>query len=255
MPLPTATQKRLESVAICLTMTTNTLQIIADSIKIPFLGAIINATNAVLKNIQVSLAEDTLNECEPQTLQTVSKHKEDCVQLLEQIHKLLDPIMILHIKADAGGELPIEVLNHVGKFTGYFSGPLVTHYTLTTSIRILHKIYTFVEAQQKGSRVKSFFRQGEMSTLLKDCQAGLQQSFDLFQRQGSTRYCRDEKNAQKRHQEVLEMIEKLSEVTASERASTMSGHYSWSSNRRYGKNLPGKSSATPFGNLCQICTE
>jgi hypothetical protein len=30
------------------------------------------------------------------------------------------------------------------------------------------------------------------------------------------------KDAQKRHQEVLEMIEKLSEATASERASTVS---------------------------------
>jgi hypothetical protein len=49
----------------------------------------------------------------------VSKHKEDCVQLLEQIKKLLDAIMILHINTDASGELPIDVLNHVGKFTEY----------------------------------------------------------------------------------------------------------------------------------------
>jgi hypothetical protein len=55
------------------------------------------------------------------------------------------------------------------------------------------------------------------------------------------------KDAQKRHQEVLEMIEELSEATASDRASTVSsskllhqytpdalqisGHYSWFSNR------------------------
>jgi hypothetical protein len=89
--------------------------------------------------------------------------------------------MILHIKSDAGGEMPIEVLDHVGKFTEYCPRPLENHYILTTEIRILHKIYTFVEAQQKGNRVKSFFRQGEISTLLKDCQAGLQQSFESFQ--------------------------------------------------------------------------
>jgi hypothetical protein len=45
-------------------MTTNTLQIIADSMKTPFLGAIINTTNAVLKNTQVSFAEDSLSEYE-----------------------------------------------------------------------------------------------------------------------------------------------------------------------------------------------
>jgi hypothetical protein len=59
--------------------------------------------------------------------------------------------------------------------------PLKNHYVLTTGIRILHKIYTFVETQQKGNKVRSFFRQGEISTLLQDCQAGLQQSFDFFQ--------------------------------------------------------------------------
>ncbi|KAJ7797404.1 P-loop containing nucleoside triphosphate hydrolase protein, partial [Mycena olivaceomarginata] len=197
MPPPTVTQNRLENVMMCLTMTTNTLEIIADSIQIPFLGAIINTTQAVLKNIQ-----------------TVTKHKDDCVQLLEQIHKLLNAIMILHIKSDAGGEMSIEVLDHVGKFT-----------------EILHKIYTFVDTQQKGNRVKNFFRQGEVSTLLKDCQAGLQQSFDFFQIE-KARALPDiaemKNDAQKRHQEVLGMIEKLSEATASERASTVSNH-SWSS--------------------------
>jgi hypothetical protein len=41
-------------------MTTNTLQIIADSMQTPFLGAIINTTQAVLKNIQVSFVERNL---------------------------------------------------------------------------------------------------------------------------------------------------------------------------------------------------
>jgi hypothetical protein len=38
-------------------MATNTLAVIADSIKTPFLGAIINTIPAVLKNIQVSFVE------------------------------------------------------------------------------------------------------------------------------------------------------------------------------------------------------
>ncbi|KAJ7857962.1 hypothetical protein B0H14DRAFT_678239, partial [Mycena olivaceomarginata] len=180
-------------------MTTSTLQIIADSMKTPFLGAIINTTQAVLKNVQI-----------------ITQHKDDCVQLLEQIYQLLNTIVILHITSDAGGEMPIEVLNHVGKFT-----------------EILHKIYMFVEAQQKGNKVKNFFRQGEMSTLFKDCQAGLQQSFDFFQIDGSRALpgiTEMQKDAQRKHQEVLDMIEKLSEATASERASTMGRHYSWSSN-------------------------
>jgi hypothetical protein len=48
-------------------------------------------------------------------------------------------------------------------------------------IRTLHKIHTFVEAQQVGSKVKNFFRQGEMSRLLNECKAGLQQGYDIFE--------------------------------------------------------------------------
>jgi hypothetical protein len=40
-------------------MTTNTLRIIADSMETPFLGAIINTTQAVLKIIQVSIVTES----------------------------------------------------------------------------------------------------------------------------------------------------------------------------------------------------
>jgi hypothetical protein len=55
------------------------------------------------------------------------------------------------------------------------------HLILTTVVRTLHKIHTFVEAQQKGITLKNFFRQGQMSTLLKDCKAELQQGLEIFQ--------------------------------------------------------------------------
>ncbi|KAJ7748459.1 hypothetical protein B0H14DRAFT_2636555 [Mycena olivaceomarginata] len=153
------TQNRLENVVIGLTMTTNTLQIIADSIQTPFLGAI-------------------------------NQHNSSCLAKYP----------------DAGGEMPIKVLDHIGKFTEYWPCSLENPLYTNHEIRILHKIYTFVEAQQKRNRVKSFFRQGEVSTLLKDCQVGLQQSFYFFQIE-VTRALPDiaemKKDAQKRHQEVL----------------------------------------------------
>jgi hypothetical protein len=51
MPPPAVIQNRLENMATCLTMATDTLQIMADSIKTPFLGVIINTTQAVWKNV------------------------------------------------------------------------------------------------------------------------------------------------------------------------------------------------------------
>jgi hypothetical protein len=46
--------------------------------------------------------------------------------------------------------------------------------------RTLHKIYNFVEAQQEKMGFKTFFRQGEMTTLLKDCTTGLDQALEVF---------------------------------------------------------------------------
>jgi hypothetical protein len=53
-------------------------------------------------------------------------------------------------------------------------------FILMTVVRTLQKIHTFVEAQQNGSIIKNFFHQGEMSKLLKDCRAGLQQGLEIF---------------------------------------------------------------------------
>jgi hypothetical protein len=38
---------------------------------------------------------------------------------MEQTHELLNAIIIAHTKSDTGGELPTNVLNHIGKFTEY----------------------------------------------------------------------------------------------------------------------------------------
>jgi hypothetical protein len=46
--------------------------------------------------------------------------------------------------------------------------------------RTLHKIHNFVEAQQEKTAFKMFFRQGEMTTLLKSCTTGLAQAVDVF---------------------------------------------------------------------------
>ncbi|KAJ7708410.1 hypothetical protein B0H16DRAFT_1746285 [Mycena metata] len=79
--------------------------------------------------------------------------------------------------------------------------------------RALHKIHTFVEAQQGGSKIKKLFRHGELAALLKGCKAGLQQGFDFFNIKTfdimtDVREIQDK--ADLRHQEILDMIENLS---------------------------------------------
>ncbi|KAJ7821960.1 hypothetical protein B0H14DRAFT_3146541 [Mycena olivaceomarginata] len=171
--------------------------VLADTLDTPFLGAIVNTTQAVLKNIE-----------------TVKQNKDDCVELLEQTQKFLTVIIILYIKSEMGAELPPNVLDHIRKFT-----------------QILHKIHNFIEAHQKGSKIKSFFRQSESSALLKECKVGLQQGLEFFQIKPAITLpsvAEMEIDAQKRHQEVLDRIEILSENTVSEQGSMISRSYSQS---------------------------
>ncbi|KAJ7907773.1 hypothetical protein B0H13DRAFT_1879228 [Mycena leptocephala] len=200
-PQPTVTQIRLDNITTCLTISANTMGILASSLKSPFLEAISNTSQSLLKNIQI-----------------VKQNKNDCAQLLEQTYELLNAILMVHINSDTGAELPPSVLTHIGKFT-----EKKPHWVLATVIRTLHKIHTFVEAQQNNSKLKNFFCQGEMSTLLKDCKAGLQQGFEIFQVQmvnhmkGITQMQED---AEKQHKEVLDMVEALSDTTSSDGASS-----------------------------------
>ncbi|KAJ6572283.1 hypothetical protein B0H19DRAFT_1065247 [Mycena capillaripes] len=133
---PIDSEIQLSNITAYLTITAQTLGILAHSVKAPFLEAISNTTQSLLNNIQ----------------------------LLERAQHLLEAIILVHLGSDTGRELPPSILNQVGRFT-----------------QTLYKIHTFVEAQQGGNKVKIFFRQSEMSSLLKDCKAGLQQGFESFQ--------------------------------------------------------------------------
>ncbi|KAJ7859441.1 hypothetical protein B0H13DRAFT_1901465 [Mycena leptocephala] len=198
-PQLTATQTRLKNITTCLTITVGTLEMLADTLKIPMLEPIFNTTQSLLKGIE-----------------TVKQNKSDCADLMEKTHNLLNAIIVIHIKSDTGTDLPPTVLKHIGKFT-----------------ETLHKIHTFVEAQQKGSKIKKFFRQGEISILLTECNAGVQDGVNFFQIHTGNlmaEIAEMQENARRRHQEVLDMVETLSEITSSDRASSINTVYSGSHN-------------------------
>ncbi|KAJ7101951.1 hypothetical protein C8R44DRAFT_746981 [Mycena epipterygia] len=58
----------------------------------------------------------------------------------------------------------------------------------------LYKIHTFVEAAQDDNKIKHFFHQKEMNTLLKDCQAGLEEALKVFKIYQSTANSRNSLN-------------------------------------------------------------
>ncbi|KAJ7920642.1 hypothetical protein B0H13DRAFT_2421156 [Mycena leptocephala] len=194
---PIPIQTRLNNITTCLAVTADTLQILASSLKTPFLGIISNTTQSLLKNVQ-----------------RVRQNRSDCAELLEQTYELLNAVLMVHVRSETGGVLPPSVLSHIGKFT-----------------ETLHKIHTFVEAQQSASKVRNFFRQGEMSTLFKDCKVGLQQGFEIFQI-NTQNIMKDiaemQRDAENRHNDMLDMIEALLDTSSSDGASLISRIYSGS---------------------------
>ncbi|KAJ7032102.1 hypothetical protein C8F04DRAFT_1235566 [Mycena alexandri] len=143
----TITEIHLKNISTCVAITANTPDILVNTLKISALAAILNTTQSLLKMVE-----------------TIKQDKDDCAELMEHIDKLLNAIIGVYLKSDTGAELPPSILNQITTFT-----------------ETLHKIHTFVEAQQSGSKVKKIFRQGELNALLKNCKAELQQGLAFFQ--------------------------------------------------------------------------
>ncbi|KAJ7453399.1 hypothetical protein FB451DRAFT_1185207 [Mycena latifolia] len=209
-PQPAVTHIRFNNIVACLGTAVTTLDAVSQSFKTPFLAPISNTMRSLLTAVQ-----------------SIKRNRDDCTQMLEQIHELLYAIIRFHVTsgADAGGELSPKMLDNLGAFTEYL--PLILG-------RTLHKIHTFVEAQQEKSKIKQFFRQGEINALLKDCHRGLQEALDVF-KIGAVRLLTDvtemQQHAQKTHEEVLELISSFSDGGGSDRGSLIS-RFLWSSHER-----------------------
>ncbi|KAJ7142538.1 hypothetical protein C8R44DRAFT_924127 [Mycena epipterygia] len=191
MSYPTATQIRVKSIVACLAPTLTLLNELRD-FGIPFIPAMSSTTLSLIT-----------------ALQNVKRNKEECIQLMENIHGILYAIINLHIQSEATGILPPAMLDHVGSFA-----------------ETLHKIHTFLEAQQDGNKIKFFFRQNEINKLHKNCRAGLEEALKVFKVETSltipTSVAEIQKNAQNMHQELLELVENLSDGSNSDSSNSFS---------------------------------
>ncbi|KAJ6552301.1 hypothetical protein DFH09DRAFT_1086079 [Mycena vulgaris] len=124
----------------------------------------------ILTALQGSMATFEVVACSLQApfLEPISKTMQSLLTAVET-HELLYAIIRLHINPETGPELSPMALYH-----------LLSLILIDYSQRTLHKIHTFVEAQQEKSRIKQFFQQGEMSTLLKTCYLGLEEALEVF---------------------------------------------------------------------------
>ncbi|KAJ7050287.1 hypothetical protein C8F01DRAFT_1179268 [Mycena amicta] len=131
--------------------------------------------------------------------QNIKRNKNECAELLESTHQLLQAILALHIKADTKAGVPAatlspSALNHLGKF-----------------VETLHKLHHFIEAQQDRRQLRQFltFRQGETAVLLKQCRAGLQAALDFFLLERSdllNAICELQRDEQNSHEKLLLLL-------------------------------------------------
>ncbi|KAJ7108216.1 hypothetical protein C8R44DRAFT_744162 [Mycena epipterygia] len=205
----TATEIRLSGIANSLSLIVPLL----DKLSVAFGASFIQAISSTTVSLMTAV-------------QNVKRNKDECLQLIENIHGILYAIIDLHIKSETAGSLPPVILNHIGKFTEYSFFNLEVFPALTSG-RTFHKIHTFVEGQQDGNKIKYFFRQNEMNILRKNCRTGLEEALMVFKVEIGLIVANNMAEMQKKteimHRELLELAENLSDGTTSDRASSMYG--------------------------------
>ncbi|KAJ7794745.1 hypothetical protein B0H13DRAFT_2298661, partial [Mycena leptocephala] len=151
---------------------------------------------------------------------SVKRNKDECIGFMENVHRVLCAIVNLHVRSETAGSLSPSILDHIGSFK-----------------ETLHKIYTFIDAQQDGNKIKQFLRQSEMNVLLRNCRAGLDHAIAAFDIEtGVTIYnsiSEMKKYTEKIHEELLELVSTLSDSdgTFSDRSSSIYHEGNGSQNR------------------------
>ncbi|KAJ7137053.1 hypothetical protein C8R44DRAFT_948811 [Mycena epipterygia] len=173
----------------CLTPVVVLLNELHDSFGTPFVQGISNIIQSLIS-----------------TAQNAKRNKKDCMSLMEDIYAVIHAIVNLHIQSEPMGSLSPAMLHHVA--------------------RTLHKIHAFIEAQQDGNKIKHFFRQNEMNTLLRECHTGVQQALEVFKIETGVilwgNIASIQKQTEDMHQQLLEVISNVSDGTTSDSSNSFS---------------------------------
>ncbi|KAJ7796490.1 hypothetical protein B0H14DRAFT_3550792 [Mycena olivaceomarginata] len=186
---PTAIEIHFNNIVAYLTPTVTLLKELNDAFCPSFIQPISNIAEALINIVQ-----------------NVKHNKNQCAQLMENIHQVLYAIINLYLKSEKAGSLDPAMLDHIGKFMGQV-------------------IYTFVEAQQDRSKIKYLFHNNEMQNLLKDCHVGLDQAVQVFAINTRSAMANDigemKKTAKTMHEELLELIQTLSDTSTNSDGSSV----------------------------------
>ncbi|KAJ7900637.1 hypothetical protein B0H14DRAFT_3752918 [Mycena olivaceomarginata] len=187
----TVTEICLNNIKGCLTPALTLLKELNDAFGPPFIQPIANTIESLIDMVQ-----------------NVKQNNDECAQLMENIHPVLYAIINLHLKAETVESLSPEMLDNIRKF-----------------METLHKIYTLLEGQQDGNRIKYLFRNNEVQKLFRDCHAGLDQAVEVFEATARPLWVNDidvmTKTTQLMHKELFELIQTLSDSSTNSNGSSV----------------------------------
>lgn len=112
------TEIRLNNITAYLTLTMTLLEEINDAFHTPFIEPIVNTSLSLITTIQVQeriyfLGASIFYAYGPQS---VKRNKDECVGLMENVHRVLCAIVTLHIRSETAGSLSPSILHHIGSF-------------------------------------------------------------------------------------------------------------------------------------------
>ncbi|KAJ7450392.1 hypothetical protein FB451DRAFT_1566603 [Mycena latifolia] len=133
-------------------------------------------------------------------VQSFKVHKQEYLQLVEQIYDLLWVVIDLCVSSQATVLLPRSALHAIGNFA-----------------QTLQKIHSFMEGQLAVGTLKRLLRTGSTKQL-EECKAWLKQSlegFALHSSMATVGLAKAQIDEEARHNELLNLVAELSESTAS----------------------------------------
>jgi hypothetical protein len=117
-PHPTA-ETRLNNITAYLIPVVTLLDELSEAFGSSFISQISKITLKLITGIRVTNFTFHVPVDGSPGMQNVKRNRDECIQIMENIHQVLYAIVNLHIKSETAGSLHPAVLDHIGKFMEY----------------------------------------------------------------------------------------------------------------------------------------
>ncbi|KAJ7280999.1 P-loop containing nucleoside triphosphate hydrolase protein, partial [Mycena rebaudengoi] len=173
------------------TLAATTAQEIAKTTQVPFLVSTSALTLSIVKCVEGA-----------------QRNKDQCFQMVEQIHEILCTILKLYSESETLGVLPTALLYDIGDFTA-----------------TLEKLLTFLKAQGRMGKIKQVFRQLDTAVNLKECSDELSRAQETFAARAASSkllgLMHMRKDTKQQHEDLVALLKAHPQLTDSD-ASTIS---------------------------------